>query len=101
QNAPGPPESYEVDARHEARGSASLRPEADAGGHHTETSGHVSLDLHPGAHVDLAEPRGHRRPQAVDDVCLAQGVPRGRDSARIGQREEDIEDRPRRATEAR
>src|SRR2546425_1118150 len=99
EDAPVPPDPDEMEAGHEARVPAPVGPEAHASRDPAEPSRDMPLDFHPRAHVDLAEPRGHRRPQAMDDVRVAQGVPAEGDSARVDEREEDVEDWRRRAAQ--
>src|SRR5438132_11589568 len=90
-----------MEPRDEALVPALLRSESDAGRDPTQARGQVPLDLHAGTHVDLAEARGHRGPESVDDVRVAKHVPGEGDTAAPHDCEEDIDERPRRPSEDR
>src|SRR5207249_10077858 len=63
-----PPDPHQVEAGHEARIPASLRPEANARRDAAQARRDAPLDLHPRSDVDLAEAGRHRMPDAMDYV---------------------------------
>ena len=82
-----------MEARHEPGVAAAVRPQADAGRHAPEARHDAPLHLHPRAEIDLAEARGQRGLEAVEDVRLRVGQPDAGDGGQVGGRDRGIEER--------
>ncbi len=79
-----------MEARHEPGVAAAVRPQADAGRHAPEARHDAPLHLHPRAEIDLAEARGQRGLEAVEDVRLRVGQPDAGDGGQVGGRDRDL-----------